>query len=191
MKPIETRFRGHNYRSRLEARWAVFFHTLGIDAVYECEGYDLGPAGYYLPDWWLPQVSMWAEAKPIPLTEDELRKARALIEDSSRDKSGKGILLLVGPPDFKEYECIEWSDSAGILGLTHLNYALTTRYLHTEHRFFCEGSPTCDYWPTDYIAAVHSARSARFEHGENPDVWEPRPCDLYDSDKDGDEWPNA
>lgn len=50
MKAIETRYKGYRFRSRLEARWAVFFDALGIKWEYEPEGYDLGEAGWYLPD---------------------------------------------------------------------------------------------------------------------------------------------
>jgi len=50
MKAIETKYKGYRFRSRLEARWAVFFDALGIDWEYEPEGYDLGEAGWYLPD---------------------------------------------------------------------------------------------------------------------------------------------
>ena len=50
IKAIETRYKGYRFRSRLEARWAVFFDALGLDWEYEPEGFDLGEAGWYLPD---------------------------------------------------------------------------------------------------------------------------------------------
>lgn len=50
MKAIETKYKGYRFRSRLEARWAVFFDALGIKWEYETDGYDLGEAGWYLPD---------------------------------------------------------------------------------------------------------------------------------------------
>ena len=53
--PIPTTYRGVTFRSRLEARWAVFFDALGIEWHYEHEGYQL-PSGWYLPDFWLPSV---------------------------------------------------------------------------------------------------------------------------------------
>lgn len=62
-KIIETVFDGYKFRSRLEARWAVFFKTLGIKYKYETEGFDL-PSGYYLPDFWLPNEGCWIEIKP-------------------------------------------------------------------------------------------------------------------------------
>lgn len=51
---IETQYNGHRFRSRLEARWAIFLDTLGIPFTYELEGYVLGNAGRYLPDFHLP-----------------------------------------------------------------------------------------------------------------------------------------
>lgn len=42
MKPIETRYAGCRFRSRLEARWAVFFDTLGVKWLYEPEGFVVG-----------------------------------------------------------------------------------------------------------------------------------------------------
>ena len=47
---IPTRYKGYHFRSRLEARWAVFFDALGIKWEYEVQGYDLGKFGWYLPD---------------------------------------------------------------------------------------------------------------------------------------------
>ena len=35
IKPIETIYKGYRFRSRLEARWAVFFDALGIEYEYE------------------------------------------------------------------------------------------------------------------------------------------------------------
>ncbi len=68
IKAIETQFKGYRFRSRLEARWAVFFDALGIQWEYEKEGYDLGELGWYLPDFWLPEFNQWVEVKP-PTTE--------------------------------------------------------------------------------------------------------------------------
>ena len=64
IKAIETVYNGYKFRSRLEARWAVFFDKLGITYEYEHEGYDLGVAGWYLPDFWLPDMQVWVEIKP-------------------------------------------------------------------------------------------------------------------------------
>lgn len=62
IQAIETRYAGCRFRSRLEARWAVFFDTLGIPWEYEPEGFDLDGL-WYLPDFWLPQHRAWLEVK--------------------------------------------------------------------------------------------------------------------------------
>lgn len=59
MKAINTLYKNRLFRSRLEARWAVFFDALGIEWEYEKEGYDLGVAGWYLPDFWLPTLGLF------------------------------------------------------------------------------------------------------------------------------------
>jgi nucleoside 2-deoxyribosyltransferase len=63
IKPIETKYKGYRFRSRLEARWAVFFDAAGIDWEYEREGFDLD-GEYYLPDFYLPKEQCLVEIKP-------------------------------------------------------------------------------------------------------------------------------
>lgn len=73
IQAIETSYAGCRFRSRLEARWAVFFDTLGIEWQYEPQGYTVGPDGVaYLPDFWLPFLKVWVEVKGA-LTAEELR----------------------------------------------------------------------------------------------------------------------
>lgn len=76
-KPIETRYKGYRFRSRLEARWAVFFDTLGIEFQYEPEGYALDGIPY-LPDFWLPEEKSFFEVKGEEPTEEEMEKAKRL-----------------------------------------------------------------------------------------------------------------
>jgi hypothetical protein len=64
ISPIETKYRGYRFRSRLEARWAVFFDTLGVEWMYEPEGFDLGKSGWYLPDFYVPHLDLYLEVKP-------------------------------------------------------------------------------------------------------------------------------
>lgn len=65
IKVIETKYKGYRFRSRLEARWAVFFDECEIEWIYEPEGYVLD-SGYYLPDFFLPEIGggTWIEVKP-------------------------------------------------------------------------------------------------------------------------------
>lgn len=69
--PIQTKHSGITFRSRLEARWAVFFDNMKIKASYETEGWNLrhawtGRPGRfnYLPDFYLPEAKLWVEVKP-------------------------------------------------------------------------------------------------------------------------------
>jgi len=55
---IETVYDGYRFRSRLEARWAVFFKTAGIRYIYEPECFRLPSGMLYLPDFYLPDVNM-------------------------------------------------------------------------------------------------------------------------------------
>lgn len=90
---IETEYQGYRFRSRTEARWAVFFDALGLDWRYEVEGFDLGAAGWYLPDFWLPELQLWCEIKGAEPGDAELRKLQALAEGQ-----GCNVLLLIGEP---------------------------------------------------------------------------------------------
>lgn len=60
---IETKYKGVRFRSRLEARWGMFFDAFHLDWRYEHEGFKL-PSGYYLPDFWIPEIQTWIEIKP-------------------------------------------------------------------------------------------------------------------------------
>ena len=64
IKPIETRYKGYRFRSRLEARWAVFFDALGIRFEYEQQGFKLKDGSFYLPDFYLPDQDTYVEIKP-------------------------------------------------------------------------------------------------------------------------------
>lgn len=58
LKAIETHYKGYRFRSRLEARWAVFFDNIGLEWVYEPEGFELGDGVRYLPDFKIDRKSV-------------------------------------------------------------------------------------------------------------------------------------
>ena len=62
IKAIETTYKGCRFRSRLEARWAVFYNALGIQWQYEREGFDCD-GFFYLPDFYLPVQRYWIEVR--------------------------------------------------------------------------------------------------------------------------------
>lgn len=82
---IPTEYRGVKYRSRTEARWAVFMDALGVKHEYEAEGYDLGDGIFYLPDFWLPDLKCFIEVKPCEPTPEESAKASKLAEQTGHD----------------------------------------------------------------------------------------------------------
>lgn len=176
MKAIETVYQGYKFRSRLEARWAVYFDAIGIEWEYEKEGYDLGDGLRYLPDFWLPQVNMWAEIKAMDFSRSEILKAERLARGTKYP-----CLLLEGLPALKTYEAIELVPSEEPLQPPHdlmrIDYLLTMYhdYPLNEGRFYCMPGEQLDTEDDfylngfeDMIAGVLAAKQARFEHGETP-----------------------
>jgi hypothetical protein len=78
MQAIETHYNGYRFRSRLEARWAVFMDTLGVRYEYEPEGFHFEEGVNYLPDFWIPSLSLWIEIKPTIPDDSERRKVQLL-----------------------------------------------------------------------------------------------------------------
>jgi hypothetical protein len=189
IKPIETRYKGYLFRSRLEARWAVFFDALGIKWEYEPEGYDLGKAGWYLPDFWLAKIEIWVEVKPVAIVEygQEWDKLTAL-----RD-AHHPIALLQGNIAEEErllftHDC---TDSSGGASERYFEWFCCSRCnriwpdvssnvdsLFTGSwqsiPFRCEHTVGIDRTKSNNQKAINNAytaaRAARFEHGENGGV---------------------
>ena len=117
IKPIETKYNGYKFRSRLEARWAVFFDSTGIIYQYEPEGFDLGRYGWYLPDFYLPQYNAYVEIKPLYLDQDKWNADRQQIMDKCEilfAKTDRWTLLCFGDPlDNRMYLYSEERDDDG------------------------------------------------------------------------------
>lgn len=171
IKPIETIYNGYRFRSRLEARWAVFFDAAGIAYEYEPEGYTLRDGTRYLPDFYLPNpskrfVSLWVEVKPLG---GDFSTAEQFARDSE-----KSILLAEGVPDFRPYRRINGGSSSlvrekdggwhidSVLVLTGGIEELVWLMLGPDSRTMPDGNQA------RAVAAVLAARQARFEHGETP-----------------------
>ncbi len=69
IKAIETIYKGYRFRSRLEARWAVFFDEIDIKYEYEPDGFIKGNYRY-LPDFYLPETETWVEVKGLWADQD-------------------------------------------------------------------------------------------------------------------------
>jgi hypothetical protein len=164
---IPTKVNGIWYRSRLEARVAMLFHTIGIQADYEPDGFILNGVGY-LPDFYLPQVRMFLEVKPREFSEIEMQLAKALAIVSKRP-----VILFVGRPELRCYPTIHpvFLDD-GVETEIH-SYLLDIdyhkrRYYEDEKRFWCccqgeFGEETG--FSSKYRQAVIWVRTCSFEEG--------------------------
>ena len=104
IKALPTVFAGCQFRSALEARWAVFFQTQGVTWNYEPETFRLA-AGPYIPDFhlsWSSGSTVWAEVKPGMWDVTEYDAARHL--EFATD--GRTLLLLDGTPEPRAYACV-------------------------------------------------------------------------------------
>lgn len=112
IKALETRYAGCRFRSRLEARWAVFLNELGIAWEYEPQGFEVtrrisnpwneDDTFRYLPDFWLPDLGIWFEVKGELNPSEALRLLDAAAALSSNNgggchDSGGHDLAVAGP----------------------------------------------------------------------------------------------
>jgi len=76
-----TNYNGTVFRSRLEARWAVYLDELGVCYEYEPEFFQLDSRNY-LPDFWVKdddsEEYLWLEIKPTYPTEIEIETMNEL-----------------------------------------------------------------------------------------------------------------
>lgn len=176
MKAIETRYRGYRFRSRLEARWAVFFETFRVPWEYEPQGFS-GNNVAYLPDF-LVGGRWHVEVKPGVATPKDLTIEKWEIVV----RAGGTVLVVFGPPEpigGKTAGLVFSPDSDGeIDDVRAFSFGECRRcgalcYLTDDgdYSMLCVESCTSERRPiqdTIYSAAVDKARGARFEHGEHP-----------------------
>ncbi|MCC6419519.1 MAG: hypothetical protein IT429_14900 [Gemmataceae bacterium] len=185
IKAIETSYKGYRFRSRLEARWAVFFDALGISWEYEKQGYNL-PSGPYLPDFWLPYTGaeygwgFWVEIKPIPLTTHETQLLAELVE-----ATGHRAYAISGNPWTGEHQVSVFQHHHGGKPEQvplHAGGSFNEKVIVpgcAGTKIYLVGSGWVYSFPDDYESAVIAAkprlqhafilaRSARFEHGDSP-----------------------
>lgn len=152
IKAIETRYKGYRFRSRLEARWAVFFDALGVRWEYEPQGYDLGDLGWYLPDFFIhgnAHRGPYIEIKGTAPTTAEIEK----LERVCLDRGAYGMILFGG------LDAAQWVSihkEVGRDGAEHDNPAIGRNGAY----------PFCKFSDKETAVALVSARAARFERGE-------------------------
>lgn len=196
IKAIETKYKGCRFRSRLEARWAVFFDACGIKWEYEPEGFILDDGTKYLPDFKIYDIYgnfEWVEVKPEG---DSFTKAYKFAESGNTQ-----ILCLDGLPDNKTYDMaysFRMNDETADQGIQAesayfmpvINSSENKMYIGWGYEFHLYG-----WWRNDipygtkiiqahelygnkipeYVKgiqvinnAIEAAKSARFEFGEAP-----------------------
>lgn len=133
MKAIDTQYKGYNFRSRLEARWAVFFDALGLKWEYEPEGFEFDDGTKYLPDFKVQYPGrdesenhyIWFEVKSNlkNMTKEEWIKVLKF-----EHEVGEGnVYVLDGTPDCKMYnapsQCI-YFDISGLKSPQNIETAI-------------------------------------------------------------------
>jgi hypothetical protein len=172
LESIDTIYDGHRFRSRLEARWAVFFKKLSIKYEYEKEGFNL-EGNWYLPDFWLPKQKCWIEIKGEEPTEKENELAHKLSH-----YSGYNVYIFFGQIEIPDehgaylYDSLELWDHHYIWCECPKCGELGIEFEGRAHRLPCD----CFNEERDgrgynadsekLIDAYKAARHARFEHGE-------------------------
>lgn len=187
IKAIETIYNGYRFRSRLEARWAVFFDTLGIDYQYEPEGYNLGYYGYYLPDFWLhtnypnDDSGVYVEIKPTEMNSQELAKLYTLAKNTK-----VSAFAIQGQPYPAEYKVTFLAVWDAVYGPHHVfdkpRITRDLQFIEESEIYLWNGQHeivTYQFLPPKFClsnldrknsilkSAFLAARQARFEHGEN------------------------
>ena len=104
--PIPTTYNGVTFRSRLEAKWQVFFDELGFEASYESDFIkDENSEVLYVPDFTVYSgikcrdwtLVHYIEIKPTPPNAEYISYLQSL------PLSNEVIILVcVGPPDFQQ-----------------------------------------------------------------------------------------
>jgi hypothetical protein len=184
-KTLPSVYKGVTYRSRVEARWAIFLDELDIGAQYEPEGVKMDEV-YYLPDFFISDLDIYVEVKGGIPTEEERQKCRLLAACS-----GKDVLLAIGDPGtgrgelyrakraepteyYEGYEDGELNAFIGECRLMHCGEIVLAEgdmcggFLYPSRN--CGNPERCgDKFPTllnDRIArAIAAARDYRFNHG--------------------------
>jgi hypothetical protein len=96
MKAIPTEYDGVWFRSRLEARYAMFFDQHRIGWEYEVDGINLGGGKFYLPDFWLPDSRTFLEVKgPLKERSELVKLAQDRIDSETGGWAETSHLLFV------------------------------------------------------------------------------------------------
>ena len=180
IKAIETEYNGYRFRSRLEARWAVFFDALDIPYYYEPEGFDLDGMRY-LPDFYLPDIELWVEVKGHLESEEEKQTILAKMHGLTKNLGHNGVIVIgnIWPSEYwtiyfwwSKCYCPDCSAKKHLHIREHPDgeIPLDSGYLRQlgveiDGRLIASSTTVADCMPK-VMEAYQAARQARFEHGE-------------------------
>ena len=174
IKVIETKYRGYHFRSRLEARWALFLDCMDAKWEYEKEGFVLSNGEHYLPDFWLPELNLWLEIKGQRPTKEDLDRCRLL-----RDDGSTAIVIFGGLPGdyYGTLFCWDLGDSSGgssewDASISNTGYGDLCLWVETSKALYTDASmeheTLIENGCVKVDLAAGFAKSARFEHGQEP-----------------------
>lgn len=184
IKPIQTIYNGYHFRSRLEARWAVFFDALNIKYEYEPEGYVLPNGTCYLPDFriYVRHRDYKDEYKPIfvevkgTLTKYDVFK----IDEFAYRSNFKYPTLIVGNVPKDTHEALNnintFQGEFDFLYYTYSyidgDWAYPCFFTYHGGEMWLAGPDHNELSYNTYFVdqALLKARQARFEHGETPKI---------------------
>jgi len=108
MNALPTFYKKIKFRSRTEARWAVFFDLIEFKRDYENQGYKLDDGECYLPDFELTLPNgneLYIEVKPENF--DKFENSQYVHKlHSFANESGKDLVILQGNPKCRPYDVI-------------------------------------------------------------------------------------
>ena len=177
IKAIETMYEGFRFRSRLEARWAVFLDECQLRWDYEPEGYEIMLAHRrikYLPDFWL-HCGQWAEVKGY-LDMNGMFRLYEIAGAMTECEKGDDIVILGNIPKShsilwpvqlhkhgEQLWGVPWDPYVEGCALARPRVAIEPTQEMAQR--LTSGFPFgCPDWAED---AIDAARQARFEWGEH------------------------
>lgn len=83
LKAIPTTYRGIEFRSKLEAKYAQAFDRLGIVWEYEGHGFAFDDGTWYCPDFYMPEIDTYFEVKGY-INKDSMHKIEMLAYDERK-----------------------------------------------------------------------------------------------------------
>lgn len=157
MNVIPTFYNGIEYRSKTEARWAVFLNDVGVKSQYEPECFIL-PGGYkYMPDFYIPDYKGWIEVKGTTFTKKEKWKCEQLCLITKQT-----VMMADGWPDYLSYNAFYYDSGEVIPTMAVPSYDKG----YQEKRFFYEPGInviTDDFkTPRQWEKAIIKSQNERF-----------------------------